>query len=131
MPTMTAAQRRAVERARYDAYLAACPARELLERIGDKWVSLTVNALADGPLRYSELRARLAGVSEKMLTQTLRRLERDGLLNRTVTPAVPPRVDYALTDLGRTLLPVLRTLKDWADLHVPEILAARAAHDGR
>lgn len=130
MPTMTAAQRRAAERVRYDAYLADCPSRLLLERIGDKWVSLTVNALADGPLRYAELRRRLAGVSEKMLTQTLRHLERDGLLTRTVTPTVPARVDYALTELGHSLLPVLRVLKDWADHHIPEVLAARAAHDG-
>ncbi|MFI5530661.1 winged helix-turn-helix transcriptional regulator [Kitasatospora sp. NPDC051853] len=129
MPTMTAAQRRAAERARYDAYLAECPARHLLERIGDKWVSLTVNALADGPLRYGELRTRMAGISEKMLTQTLRHLERDGLLTRTVTPTVPARVDYGLTGLGRSLLPVLRTLKDWADEHMPEVLAAREAHD--
>ncbi|MGW2400601.1 winged helix-turn-helix transcriptional regulator [Kitasatospora sp. NPDC001664] len=129
MPTMTAAQRRAAERARYDAYLADCPARHLLERIGDKWVSLTVNALADGPLRYSELRARLAGISEKMLTQTLRHLERDGLVTRAVTPTVPARVDYALTPLGETLLPVLHTLKAWADQHMPEVLRARAEHD--
>jgi DNA-binding HxlR family transcriptional regulator len=84
----------AAARSHYDAYLAQCPARQLLDRIGDKWVSLTVNALADGPQRYSDLRRRLAGVSEKMLTQTLRALERDGLLQRTVTATVPARADY-------------------------------------
>lgn len=129
MPTTTAAQRRTAEAAAYDAYLAACPARQLLDRIGDKWTSLVVNALADGPLRYSDLRRRLAGVSEKMLTQTLRALERDGLLGRTVTAAVPARVDYALTDLGRDLLPLVQQIKAWAECHMPQVLAARTAYD--
>ncbi|MFJ9776705.1 winged helix-turn-helix transcriptional regulator [Kitasatospora sp. NPDC101157] len=131
MPTMTAAQRRAAERAGYDAYLAQCPARQLLDRIGDKWVTLVVNALADGPQRYSDLRKRLAGVSEKMLTQTLRTLERDGLLHRTVTPTVPVRVDYALTPLGHDLLPLVRSIKTWAEAHMPHVLAARADYDHR
>ncbi|MFF9641451.1 winged helix-turn-helix transcriptional regulator [Kitasatospora aureofaciens] len=131
MPTMTAAQRRAAERAGYDAYLAQCPARQLLDRIGDKWVTLLLNALADGPQRYSDLRRRLAGVSEKMLTQTLRALERDGLLQRTVTPAVPARVDYALTPLGCDLLPLVRSIKTWAETHMPHVLAARADYDHR
>ncbi|MFF2353768.1 winged helix-turn-helix transcriptional regulator [Kitasatospora sp. NPDC058115] len=131
MATTTAAQRRSAARAGYDAYLAECPARQLLERIGDKWVSLIVNALADGPQRYSDLRRRLAGVSEKMLTQTLRSLERDGLLTRTVTASVPARVDYALTPLGAGLLPLLRAIKDWAEENMPEVLAHREAHDGR
>ncbi|KJS56393.1 helix-turn-helix domain-containing protein [Streptomyces rubellomurinus] len=129
MPTTTAAQRRAAARADYDAYLAECPARQLLDRIGDKWVSLVVNALADGPQRYSDLRRRLAGVSEKMLTQTLRAVERDGLLTRTVTAGVPARVDYALTPLGRDLLPLVRAIKDWAETHMPAVLAARADYD--
>ncbi|MET8543044.1 helix-turn-helix domain-containing protein [Kitasatospora sp. NPDC004799] len=129
MPTTTAAQRRAAEAAAYDAYLAHCPARQLLDRIGDKWVSLAVTALADGPLRYSDLRRRLAGVSEKMLTQTLRALERDGLVARTVTAGVPARVDYALTGLGRDLLPLVEQIKDWAECHMPQVLAARTAYD--
>ncbi|MFF2747444.1 winged helix-turn-helix transcriptional regulator [Kitasatospora sp. NPDC058048] len=129
MPTTTAAQRRAAEAADYDAYLAECPARQLLDRIGDKWASLVVNALADGPLRYSGLRRRLAGVSEKMLTQTLRALERDGLVGRTVTAGVPARVDYALTALGRDLLPLMQQIKAWAECHMPQVLAARAAYD--
>ncbi|MEV0536982.1 helix-turn-helix domain-containing protein [Kitasatospora sp. NPDC050463] len=131
MATMTAAQRRSAERAGFDAYLAQCPARQLLDRIGDKWVSLLVNALADGPQRYSDLRRRLAGVSEKMLTQTLRALERDGLLTRTVTPSVPVRVDYALTPLGTGLLPLMRAIKAWAEENMPEVLAARDAYDTR
>lgn len=131
MATTTAAQRRAAERAHFDAYLAECPARQLLDRIADKWVSLIVNALAGGPQRYSDLRRRLAGVSEKMLTQTLRALERDGLLTRTVTPTVPVRVDYALTPLGEGLLPLMRSIKSWAEEHMPDVLAARDAYDTR
>ncbi|GHF81770.1 transcriptional regulator [Kitasatospora xanthocidica] len=129
MPTMTAAQRRAADAAGFDAYLAECPARQLLDRIGDKWTSLVVNALADGPRRYSDLRRRLSGVSEKMLTQTLRALERDGLLTRTVTGGVPARVDYELTVLGRDLLPLMRAIKTWAESHMPQVLDARAAYD--
>jgi len=130
MPTRTAAQRRAQERARYDAYLAECPARQLLERIGDKWVSLVLNALAGGPLRHGELNRIVAGASQKMLTQTLRALERDGLVTRTVTPSVPVRVDYGLTALGRSLLPVVAAVKDWAETHIEEVHAARRAYDG-
>ncbi len=131
MPTRTAAQRREDARVAYDAYLAACPARRLLERISDKWVSLLLNALSDGPRRYSELARIIAGVSQKMLTQTLRGLERDGLVTRTVTPAVPVRVDYALTPLGASLLPVMRAVKDWAETHMDEVLSARDAYDDR
>ncbi|MEV7414134.1 helix-turn-helix domain-containing protein [Streptomyces sp. NPDC089919] len=129
MTTRTAAQRRAEASTAYDAYLAACPARQLLDRISDKWVSLAVNALADGPQRYGELSRRLASVSQKMLTQTLRHLERDGLVSRTVTPAVPVRVDYELTPLGRSLLPLMRAIKSWAEDHMDEVHAARAAYD--
>ncbi|MDH6705867.1 DNA-binding HxlR family transcriptional regulator [Kitasatospora sp. MAA19] len=87
------------------------------------------DALADGPQRYRDLRRRLAGVGEKMLTQTLRALERDGLLTRSVTPTVPARVDYALTPLGRDLLPLVQAIKAWAESHLPEVLAARADYD--
>ncbi|MEU1375371.1 helix-turn-helix domain-containing protein [Streptomyces triculaminicus] len=129
MPTRTAAQRRAEASVTYDAYLAECPARQLLDRIADKWVSLVVNALADGPQRYTELQRRLASVSQKMLTQTLRHLERDGLVSRTVTPAVPVRVEYELTPLGRSLLPVMRAIKGWAEEHMDEVRAARVTYD--
>src|SRR3712207_3499166 len=114
MATKSAAERRAEARLAYDAFLAACPTRKLLDRISDKWVSLVLVALADGPRRYNDLTRRIAGVSQKMLTQTVRTLERDGLVSRTVTAAVPVRVDYDLTDLGRTLLPVMRAIKTWA-----------------
>jgi DNA-binding HxlR family transcriptional regulator len=131
MPTQTAAQRREQARAAYNAYLATCPARHLLDRISGRWVSLLLNALADGPQRYSDLSRTVAGISQKMLTQTLRSLERDGLVTRTVTPSVPVRVDYALTPLGRTLLPVMRAIKEWAETHIEEVLAAREAYDAR
>ncbi|MFD9636582.1 winged helix-turn-helix transcriptional regulator [Streptomyces violascens] len=129
MATRTAAQRRADERATYDAYLATCPARQLLDRISDKWVSLALNALADGPLRYRDLNRIIAGVSQKMLTQTLRALERDGLLTRTVTPSVPVRVDYQLTPLGHSLLPVMASIKTWAECHIEEVQTARKDYD--
>ncbi|MBV2154992.1 helix-turn-helix domain-containing protein [Kitasatospora sp. SUK 42] len=129
MATRTAAQRRTDERAAYDAYLATCPARQLLDRISDKWVSLVLNALADEPLRYRDLNRIIAGVSQKMLTQTLRALERDGLLTRTVTPSVPVRVDYELTPLGRSLLPVMASIKAWAECHIEEVQAARGDYD--
>ncbi|MFE7718854.1 winged helix-turn-helix transcriptional regulator [Nocardia rhizosphaerihabitans] len=131
MSTRTAAERRAEAGAAYNAYVAECPARQLLDRIGDKWVSLAINALADGPLRYSEVNQRLAGVSQKMLTQTLRNLERDGLLTRTVLPEVPVRVEYRLTPLGEELLPVMRTIKSWAEQHMDQVLTARAAYDAQ
>jgi DNA-binding HxlR family transcriptional regulator len=131
MTTATAAQRREQAKVAYDAYLANCPARRVLDRVSDKWVTLLLNALANGPHRYAELRRIIAGVSEKMLTQTLRTLERDGLLTRTVTASVPARVDYALTDLGASLLPVTRALKAWAEAHISEIDAARVSYDRR
>jgi DNA-binding HxlR family transcriptional regulator len=114
----------------YDAFEQGCPSRRLLNTIGDKWVSLVVVALGlRGPLRYSELAGQIAGVSQKMLTQSLRSLERDGLVTRTVTPTVPVRVDYELTPLGESLLVVLRHVKDWAEIHMDEVDAARAAYD--
>ncbi|MCM2430109.1 winged helix-turn-helix transcriptional regulator [Streptomyces sp. RKAG337] len=131
MPTRTAAEIRAEARQEYDAYLAACPARRLLDRISDKWVSLLLSALADGPMRYGDLARRVAGVSQKMLTQTLRALERDGLVTRTVTPTVPIRVDYELTPLGESLLPVMRAVKDWAEQHIEAVDAARESYDSR
>jgi DNA-binding HxlR family transcriptional regulator len=129
MATRTASERRAEAARRYDAYLASCSTRQLLDRISDKWVTLVLSALADGPQRYSDLSRRIAGVSQKMLTQTLRSLERDGLVSRTVTPSVPVRVDYALTPLGRTLMPLVAHIKEWAECHMDEVAAARAEYD--
>ncbi|MGH3368735.1 MAG: winged helix-turn-helix transcriptional regulator, partial [Nocardioidaceae bacterium] len=135
--------KRAQAKMEYDAFLASCPSRQLLDRISDKWVSLVLAALgSDGPhpggegcageprsMRYSELSRRLAGVSQKMLTQTLRSLERDGLLTRTVTPTVPVTVTYELTDLGYSLHDVMRGIKGWAEAHMDEVLANRDRYD--
>lgn len=116
----------------FDAFVASCPSRRLLDTIGDKWVSLAIVALGlRGPLRYSELSKQLDGVSQKMLTQSLRRMERDGLLTRTVTPSVPVRTDYELTELGHSLLPVMRQVKEWAEEHMPEVDAARTTYDAQ
>ena len=132
MPTMTAAQKRAQAKVGYDAFLASCPSRQLLDRISDKWVTLILAALgSDGPQRYSELSRRLAGVSQKMLTQTLRSLERDGLVTRTVTPTVPVTVAYELTDLGLSLHHVMRGIKEWAEAHMDRVFQARARFDAR
>ncbi|MFJ2278381.1 winged helix-turn-helix transcriptional regulator [Streptomyces sp. NPDC087866] len=126
----TRSEARTEARAAYDAYLAECPARQLLDRISNKWVSLIINALADGPQRYTDLARTLVSVSQKMLTQSLRTLERDGLLTRTVTPTMPVRVDYALTPLGESLVPVMRTIKAWAEQNMDEVLEARTEYDG-
>jgi DNA-binding HxlR family transcriptional regulator len=129
MATLTAAQRREQDRAVYNAYVAECPSRQVLDALSDKWVTLVLTALADSPRRYSELSRTIAGVSQKMLTQTLRTLERDGLVSRAITVSVPVRVDYELTPLGRTLLPVVRAIKDWSETHIAAVHAARAAYD--
>ncbi|MCL8015817.1 helix-turn-helix domain-containing protein [Streptomyces sp. AS02] len=129
MATRTAAQRREQARIEYDAFLKSCPTNQLLDRISDKWVSLVVAALASGPMRYSDLGRKIAGVSPKMLTQTLRSLERDGLLSRTVTPSVPVRVDYELTALGDNLARLLTAVKDWAETHFDEVREARERYD--
>ncbi|HEY1567390.1 MAG TPA: helix-turn-helix domain-containing protein [Solirubrobacteraceae bacterium] len=128
---MTAAQRRERARDEYNAYVAECPSRQVLNAISDKWVTLVLSALADGPQRYSDLARRVAGVSQKMLTQTLRQLERDGLLTRSITPTVPVRVDYELTELGKTILPVVAAIKQWSETHIAAIHAARRAYDGQ
>ena len=129
MPTMTAADRRAQERAEYNVFLAQCPSRQLLDRLSDKWVGLVLKALEPGPQRYSAIGRTVDGVSQKMLTQTLRSLERDGLVTREVTPSVPVRVDYQLTHLGRSLLPVMQAVHSWAEQHMDEVNAARAEFD--
>ncbi|MFQ6325661.1 winged helix-turn-helix transcriptional regulator [Nocardia sp. CWNU-33] len=130
MATTTAAQHRELAKQRYDAFVAECPTRQLLDRISDKWVSLVLVALADGPRRYAEINRSIAGVSPKMLTQTLRTLERDGLVERRITAEVPVRVDYELTALGRSLQPVMSVIKSWAEERMDDVLAARARYDG-
>lgn len=129
MATQSAAQRREAAKTAYNAFVAACPTRQLFTTISDKWVGLVLVALADGAHRYGELNTLIAGISSKMLTQTMRTLERDGLVTRTVTSGVPVRVDYELTTLGRSLFPVMLSVKDWAEGHMDEVLAARARYD--
>ena len=102
---------------------------EILSRIGDKWTVLVVSMLGDGPRRFSQLRRDIGGISQRMLTLTLRGLERDGLVTRTVYPTVPPRVDYELTDLGRTLLGPIVTIAAWARENRPKIDESRRAYD--
>jgi DNA-binding HxlR family transcriptional regulator len=104
---------------------------QILSRVGDKWSVLVVMALSQGPQRFSELRDQIGGISQKMLTTTLRGLERDGLVTRTIFPTVPPRVDYELTDLGRDLTVPVIALGQWARRNQDYIEAARAAFDAR
>ena len=102
---------------------------EVLSRVGDKWTVLVVSTLGDGPKRFNELRKALGSISQRMLTLTLRGLERDGLVTRTVFPTIPPRVDYELTDLGRSLLDPVSELSLWARRHRVAIQAARQRFD--
>ena len=136
----------------YNAFFATCPSRQLLDRISNKWVVLILCALGGDTgseasasvrahvpgsagavdvrtLRYSELSRQLSGVSQKVLTQTLRALERDGLLTRTVTPTVPVTVTYALTDLGISLHHLTRELRHWAQEHMDDVFAHREQYD--
>ena len=111
---------------------ANCHAREMLARVGDKWSVYVIHVLDDaGKLRFNELRSRVDGISQRMLTVTLRGMERDGLVTRTVYPEVPPRVEYALTTLGATLRQLVHGLVDWSGAHLAEVDAARAAYDAR
>lgn len=102
--------------------------REVLDRIGDKWTVLVVSTLADGALRYSDLQASIPGISQRMLTVTLKALEADGLLTRTAFPEVPPRVEYELTHLGRSLLDAVMALAGWAANNHEAIAASRREH---
>ena len=106
-----------------------CPIREVLDRVGDKWSSLIVVRLGQRTHRFNELHRAINGISQRMLTLTLRALVRDGLVSRTVYPTVPPRVHYVLTELGRTLLPAIIALHEWAVAHRDDIRQARADHD--
>jgi DNA-binding HxlR family transcriptional regulator len=106
-----------------------CPSRVVLDRIAEKWTGLVVLALADETLRFGELRERIGGVAPKVLTQTLRALERDGLVTRTVFAEVPPRVEYELTELGGDLLAPIDAIRIWAEEHAARIVANRERHD--
>jgi DNA-binding HxlR family transcriptional regulator len=113
----------------YNVMSARCPSRVVLHRIGARWTVFVVNALEAGPLRFSALVTTIDGVTPKVLIETLRSMEADGLVTRTEYLESPPRVEYALTDLGRSLLIPLRAVREWAETHVPDILEARAAAD--
>ena len=108
-----------------------CEVREILDRIADKWSLLAIALLEGRTLRFNELRREIDGISQRMLTVTVRQLERDGLVTRTVYPVVPPRVEYALTPLGRTLHSTIQALVTWTETHQDEVVAARAAYDAR
>jgi DNA-binding HxlR family transcriptional regulator len=112
-----------------DVYSAPCPSRAALDRIADKWTALLVGALAGGTRRFSELRSDVGGISEKMLTQTLRSMERDGFVTRRVSGTVPPRVEYTLTELGHSLEEPLAAVRAWAERHINEVEGARATYD--
>ena len=103
--------------------------REVLDRIGDKWTVLVISTLGAAPLRYSDLQASIPGISQRMLTVTLKALERDGLLTRTAYPEVPPRVEYELTSLGRSLVDAVMTLARWAASHHGDVAASRRDHE--
>ncbi|HWW99301.1 helix-turn-helix domain-containing protein [Collimonas sp.] len=106
-----------------------CPVRDVLDRIGDAWSVLVLTTLEPGPQRFNQLRRQVEGISQRMLTVTLRHLERDGLVLRTVIPSTPPQVEYALTDMGRSLCIPLKVLADWAGCHQPVIRGARRQYD--
>ncbi len=114
-------------------YSGPCPARELLDRIADKWTTLIIGVLTQmkTPVRFTELRRAIGGISQKMLTQTLRDLERDGLVVRIVFPVIPPRVEYSLTPLGLTLEEPLRALSIWTERHAGDVRKAQDAFDAR
>ncbi|AFA73066.1 putative transcriptional regulator, HxlR family [Gordonia polyisoprenivorans VH2] len=110
----------------YNVMAPTCPSRVVLHRIGARWTVFVVTALADGPMRFSALKAHIAGITPKVLTETLRALEFDGLVARTDHGGQPPRVEYSLTELGRSLLVPLAAVRAWAEEHVPEVEAANA-----
>ncbi len=113
----------------WNAYSATCPTRLVLDRIADKWTVLVLGLLAGQPMRFNRLRREIEGLSQKMLSQTLRRLERDGLVSRTVFPTVPVTVEYALTPLGHTLTDVVAAVRLWAEGHIAEVLRSQRAYD--
>ncbi|OIH97831.1 MULTISPECIES: helix-turn-helix domain-containing protein [unclassified Curtobacterium] len=137
MATTTAAEKKAAAKTQYNAFLAACPSQQLLARVSGKWVTLVLSALGSGPdcdgdprpMRYSELARVLAGVSPKMLSQTLRSLERDGLVDRTATATVPVTVTYELTALGLSLHRTVRQLKLWSEANRDDVAAAQERFD--
>ncbi|MHA5049940.1 winged helix-turn-helix transcriptional regulator [Streptomyces sp. SD15] len=113
-----------------DMFDPVCPSSAMPFRVGDKWTGMVVRCLEGGPRRFTELRVALKSVTPKVLSETLRAMERDGLLTRTQYDENPPRVEYALTPLGRTLIPLLDAARAWSETHLPHLLAARRTHGG-
>ena len=112
-------------------YVACCPTRLVLDRIANKWTVLLLGLLAEQPMRFNQLRHRVEGISQKMLTQTLREMERDGLVRRQAFATVPVTVEYSITPLGNTLATTVDALRQWADTHVDAVLAAQADYDAK
>jgi len=113
----------------WDVYNKHCPTRLVLDRIADKWTVLVVDSLATETKRFGQLKRELDGVSQKMLTQTLRGLERDGIVHRKVYPTVPPKVEYSLTDLGRTLVTLVEQVRQWSEGHIEHVQQAQQRYD--
>lgn len=113
----------------YDVFDDRCPTRMVLDRLADKWALLVLDRLQDGPVRFNQLRRDIRGLSQKVLSQTLKRLERDGLVQRTVHATVPVSVEYALTPLGRTLTETVAAFAHWAERNMDAVLAAQSAYD--
>ena len=114
-----------------DPYAAGCPTRVLLDRIGDKWTVLVLGLILENPRRFNALRRDIEGLTQKMLSQTLKSMERDGLVARSVLPTAPVSVEYAITPLGATLVETLESLQRWAREHIGEVLSAQERYDGR
>lgn len=112
-----------------NVYDKNCPCRHILKRIADKWTALIIGCLQDGPQRFSELRRNVEGITQKMLTQTHRSLERDGIVTRTIYPTVPVTVEYEITELGKTLIEPLEVLRRWSEQHKAEVLVAQETFD--
>ena len=113
----------------WNAYATRCPTRLVLDRIADKWAVLVLGLLANGPVRFNRLRRQIEGISQKMLSQTLKSLERDGLVSRKVTPTVPVTVEYSITPLGETLSATVDGLRIWAETHIEKVLVAQQQYD--
>lgn len=114
---------------RGDAYDPGCPTRQILDRIGDKWAILILLSLTEGPVRFNALRRRIGGISQKVLSQALKSLERDGLITRTAIATVPVTVEYAMTPLGRTLIAIVDDLARWAETNLETMMAAQSRYD--
>jgi DNA-binding HxlR family transcriptional regulator len=113
----------------WNVYSTDCPTRLVLDRIADKWAVLVLGLLGNGPVRFNRLRRQIEGISQKMLSQTLKSLERDGLVSRKVTPTVPVTVEYSITPLGETLSATVDNLRIWAETHMEKVLVAQRQYD--